>query len=97
MPTQCPNSRATELRHQSPHLDGASLHHTYDDQDQRFKTRGAEGGLWKYDYDQRGNIIETVDPLENTTQYTYNSDNLSVVITDANGGAKNWPTTPPAN
>ncbi|WP_156510892.1 RHS repeat domain-containing protein, partial [Pseudomonas sp. p21] len=46
------------------------------------------GGLWKYDYDQRANIIQTQDPLENQTLYTYNSDNLPIAITDANGGEK---------
>ncbi|WP_353853233.1 hypothetical protein [Pseudomonas sp. BCRC 81390] len=31
-----------------------SSHHAFP------KTRDAEGGLWRYDYDQRGNIIEAI-------------------------------------
>ncbi|WP_085623233.1 MULTISPECIES: RHS repeat-associated core domain-containing protein [unclassified Pseudomonas] len=77
------DNRGNLLQHTRP--DYTTVHHAYDDLDQRFKTRDAEGGLWKYDYDQRGNIIETVDPLENKTEYTYNSENMLVGIKDANG------------
>ncbi|MDD2109515.1 DUF6531 domain-containing protein, partial [Pseudomonas asiatica] len=80
------DNRGNLLQHTRP--DYTTVHHAYDDLDQRFKTRDAEGGLWKYDHDQRGNIIETQDPLENKTLYTYNSDNLPIAITDANGGEK---------
>jgi len=80
------DNRGNLLQHTRP--DYTTVHHAYDDLDQRFKTRDAEGGLWKYDYDQRGNIIEAQDPLENKTLYTYNSDNLPIAITDANGGEK---------
>ncbi|WP_406821689.1 hypothetical protein ACJA3S_10010 [Pseudomonas sp. KnCO4] len=52
------DERSNLLQHTRP--DGTSVHHAYDDLDQRFKTLDAEGGLWRYDYDQRGNIIEAI-------------------------------------
>ncbi|MBK5000262.1 hypothetical protein IAE37_002538 [Pseudomonas sp. S31] len=30
--------------------------------------------MWAYDYDQRGNIIKTMAPLENQTQYAHRNE-----------------------
>lgn len=53
-----------------------------------FKTRDAEGGVWKRAYDPRGNVIEAIDPRGNTTQYAYDPSGNLTEITDAKGGKK---------
>lgn len=48
----------------------------------------AEGGLWLRDYDDAGNLVETVDPLGNKTEFAYTSTGLLKAIKDANGNEK---------
>ncbi|KMN13393.1 RHS repeat-associated core domain-containing protein, partial [Pseudomonas weihenstephanensis] len=40
------------------------------------------------DYDDHGNLIEAIDPLDNKTEYAYNDAGLPTAIKDANGNEK---------
>ena len=76
--------------------DHSVMNYAYDDKSHLIKISDGEGGLWKRDYDLRGNLVEAIDPLENVTEYAYNSFGLPTAIKDANGNTKRrWTTTTP--
>mgnify|MGYP006154404007 CR=1 FL=1 len=45
-------------------------------------------GVLGYSYDERGNLVEAVDPLGNKTEYAYSPASLLVAVKDANGNEK---------
>jgi RHS repeat-associated protein len=47
-----------------------------------------DGGVYRYEYDDRGNNIATVDPTGNTTRYAYDAVGRLVRIVDAKDGRK---------
>ncbi|QGW82230.1 Ig-like domain repeat protein [Variovorax paradoxus] len=53
------------------------------------QTNGA-GGRIKYDYDLRGNLIRTTQPLGQTTLAAYDALNRKIIEMDANGAVAAW-------
>lgn len=51
-----------------------------------------DGGIYRFEYDERGNNTAVIDPAGQETRYGYNRFGLAEVITDAKGGLKrlNW-------
>uniref|UniRef100_UPI0035A34BF4 RHS repeat domain-containing protein n=1 Tax=Snodgrassella alvi TaxID=1196083 RepID=UPI0035A34BF4 len=47
-----------------------------------------DGSIWRYYYDQRGNLRSVIDPHKQRTHYQYDPHGQIVEITDARGGKK---------
>jgi RHS repeat-associated protein len=58
----------------------------YDANGFQIERTDTEGGVWQWTRDERGRILQTIDPLGRCTQMTWDANGLPVRLVNADGG-----------